>query len=335
MVKTYKEDKSTVKTGKTNPVENQAILVAGGSGFIGKNLVKRLSKNGETVVSMYHHSLPEPMQNVFPVCSDLSSVELLGAPLRGVNTVVYLAWENSFVGPNQPWDVDFSVQNYPNNVRMLNNLLRAMEQAKTRRIVFLSANGAKKSAKNPFLKEKYHAELVVLNSSIPEKVILRPTIVCGDKGSHDRFIQSILALMRFPWFYPVPAAKQKINPLHVNDVVDILEKLLKLNMKDPCAILETIGKESYQVEELFRLVAQSYNGKPRIQIRGVIGDWLVRCFFEKNRSQRQEREPKVTDFLALSNQIDQEIEKRNPSQDWLVDFPSSFSKSILPKKSGT
>ena len=152
MVKIHKEGKPATINSKVSAEENQAILVAGGSGFIGKHLVKQLSKNGETVVSMYHHRLPEPQQNVFPVCSDLSSVELLGAPLRGVNSVVYLAWENSFVGPSQTWDVDLFHTNHPTNIKMLGNLLRAMEQAKTRRIVFLSANGAKKNAnKKPLL----------------------------------------------------------------------------------------------------------------------------------------------------------------------------------------
>ena len=130
MAKTHKDEKISLKGNKSGGGENQAILVAGGSGFIGKHLVKHLSKCGETVVSMYHHRLPEPMQNVFPVCSDLSSVELLGAPLRGVKSVVYLAWENSFIGPDQEWDVDLLHPTRPPNVKMLENLLRAMEHTK-------------------------------------------------------------------------------------------------------------------------------------------------------------------------------------------------------------
>ena len=37
------------------------------------------------------------MPNVFPVCNDLSSVDLLAAPLRGVSTAIYLAWDNEVI----------------------------------------------------------------------------------------------------------------------------------------------------------------------------------------------------------------------------------------------
>ena len=171
---------------------------------------------------------------------------------------------------------------------------------------------AKKNAKNSFLREKYHAELAVLNSSIPEKIIIRSAIVWGDKGSQDRFIRYILGVMRVPWFYPVPESKKTIAPLHIDDIVDLIDKALKQQLKDPCAILEFVGKESYRVDEHFRLIAQNYNGKSKIQVKGHLGDWLIKYLFENKRN--TVGEPKLSDYLALSSQVDKEVAKRNPFQ---------------------
>ena len=64
---------------------SEAIMVTGGSGFIGQELVKKLAESKKSVVSIYRHRLPDPSPYVYPVCSNLDSAELLAAPLRGEN----------------------------------------------------------------------------------------------------------------------------------------------------------------------------------------------------------------------------------------------------------
>ncbi len=71
-----------------------AVLVTGASGFIGCKLVSKIAEDCRSLVSMYRQRFPEPMENVFPVCNDLRSMELLGAPLREIDIVVHLAWED-------------------------------------------------------------------------------------------------------------------------------------------------------------------------------------------------------------------------------------------------
>ena len=148
----------TTKPLKSGRKVDQAVLVTGGSGFIGKHIVKHLAEAGETVVCMYHHRLPEPMANVYPVCSDMGSSELIAAPLRGVESVIHLAWEGGFVGPTERVSWNLNSNNLPKNARLLKNLLSAMERAGTKRIVFMSAIGASRNAKTPFLQEKYLSE---------------------------------------------------------------------------------------------------------------------------------------------------------------------------------
>lgn len=309
-----------------------AVLVTGGSGFIGRLLVKRLAQSGRTVVSMYHHRLPEPMANMYPVCSDLSSADLLGSPLRGVETVVHLAWENNLVGANEQDLVFDPLQNkMPRNVRLLHNLLTAMERVGTKRIVFVSANGADRRATTAFLKEKYCAEFMVLNSRIPEKIIVRPGIVCGGGGSHDRFLRSIVNVMKFPGVYPVPNFGSQISPLHVEDLAEVLKKSTEIKMDEPSAILEVVGHEQFRIEEIFRMVSERFAKGAKLQLRGMLGNRLM-PFFEKS-SKEHPFAPKLRHYLALRNTVNESTREGNPLLPTLPEAFHSFKEVLAENQS--
>ena len=105
-----------------------SVLVTGASGFIGCKLISSIAPDCRSVVSMYRQRLPEPLDNVFPVCNDLRSSELLGAPLREIDTVVHLAWENDQEGHSKAA-----------NLLLIKNLISKMEEAGTKRLILLKS----------------------------------------------------------------------------------------------------------------------------------------------------------------------------------------------------
>ena len=285
-----------------------AVLVTGGSGFIGRRLVQKLAEEEKTVVCVYHHRLPEPMANVYPVCSDLGSPDLIAAPLRGVHTVVHLAWEGNFVGPEEKVSWNLNSVNLPKNIKMLQNLLKAMERAGTKRIVFQSAIGASRKTSTPYLQEKYLAEFFVLNSKIPEKIIIRSSLVCG--GNNDKFLRSIIKVMQFPVVYPVPSKKEQIAPIHLDDITDTLAKAALMELKNSSGILELTGNESYGIDELFKMVSTRYAKGTKIPLRGMLGNSLLPLF--ERESNKVATTAKLSHFLNIGNQLDESTQLENP-----------------------
>ena len=300
----------------------RATMVVGGSGFVGRHLVRYFSDQKESVVSIYHRRLPEPLPNVYPVCSDLQSVDLLAAPLRGVDTVYYLAWDHNFLAPESPLIFQANVETCSYNLKILRNLLSAMEIAGTRRLIFLSAVGTSRKAQSGFLKEKYLAEFAVLNSKIPEKVVVRSSLVYTENGEHDRFIQSIMNLMKYP-LYPVPLHKEPLAPIHVNDLVEILFQLSTCELSEAASLLEVTGQEFLKIEELFRLVSDKFVKGARFQLRGNIGNTLVPVFERRSKKKKESSQPSIRDFLALGNHVDANTSMDNPLSSIL---PSQFRK---------
>lgn len=289
---------------------DKATMLVGGSGFIGRHLVRSLSERSQSVVSVYHKRLPEPLPNVYPVCSSLDSVDLLAAPLRGVETVYFLAWQKTFLGTKDHIAFDVKIENCGPNLRMLKNLMTAMEIAGTKRIIFLSAMGANRKAKTSFLKEKYLAEYAILNSVIPEKIIIRSSLVYCRESYDDPFIRSILNIMKFPGIYPVPNHREEIAPIHIDDLVEILLQINQFKIDGQSSILEVSGEEKFKVEDIFRMVSDRFVKGARIQVRGSLGNTLLPVFERKGKESVNHR-PRIKDYLGIGNQIDRHTRTDN------------------------
>jgi NADH dehydrogenase len=305
-----------------------AIMVTGGSGFVGQHLVKALAEQGRTVVSVYHHRLPESLESVYPVCSDMSSVELMLAPLRGVETVVHLAWDGGLAGPDHlPWPPQAGSPP-TRNTQMLANLIGAMERAGTKRLVLLSAIGASYQSEAAYLREKYWAELLTLNSRIPEKVVVRASVVWGGHGSDDRFLRSILRVMKFP-LYPVPSKKEQMAPVHVKDLAETLARACKLPLPEAAAVVDVDGGEPLKVNELFRIVSDQVVKKTRFPIGGFLGDSLLPLL--ERDSKVGPKTPKLSHFLALGGRRAAQpiVETEKPLEALLPERPASFKDQAL------
>ena len=98
-----------------------------------------------------------------------------------------------------------------------------------------------------FLREKYLSESLILNSKIPNKVIIRTGIVFGTGYGYDRFIKSILRLMQYPG--SIQSLTLKISPLHIDDVVEMLEKACSSEMDSRASVCEVSGEEEITVDK--------------------------------------------------------------------------------------
>lgn len=308
-------------------MQKGAVMVTGGSGFIGQAVVKRLVDQGRTVVSVYHHKLPDSLDNVYPVCSDIGSAELMAAPLRGVDTVIHLAWSGGLAGSPQSMQADASrPETFTGNLQMLRNTLRAMEKAGTRRVVFLSANGASRHSEVPFLREKYAAEALVLNSAVPERVVFRTTVVWGGQGNNDPFLRSIIRVMKYP-VYPLPKKPGGMAPLHVRDLADILVSSCSQSMKGSASLLEINGGEAYQLGELFKIVSETYVKRTQFAVGGFLADSLL-PLLERDRSSAPVG-TKLQHFLAIGGAGNDGTRLANPLVSALPRRLATFKEKIV------
>ncbi len=256
---------------------NLNILVTGSSGFIGKHLIKRLRGMPFSVLAMYRTETPEVSKNVFPVQCEFGNYQQLRSVMRDVDVVVHLAWEYL---PNEATISQGSVPE--SNIQSLEILLRAMENVKARRLILVSALGARENASDPFLSKKYQCEVAVINSDIPEKIVLRPDVIWSET-KQDHFLRALIEMMKYP-VYPLIEPKTTKYPLNINDFLEIIIKAATMEMNHPVMILPCIGNEVLTYREIQKMVAAKMAHKVRFGLGGFLGQLLFEIISKREIS---------------------------------------------------
>ncbi len=190
------------------------ILVTGGTGFVGRNVVKKLLRESNKKVRCLvrktgRREVLEGLKlELFE--GDIASPESLDRAMKGVKTVIHIV---GIICENPP-EVTFERVHAEGTA----NVVAAAKKAGVTRFVHMSAMGARPDAPARYHATKWAGEEAVRSSSIPF-VIFRPSIICG---VHDEFVNMFAGIMRQTWFLPVfnviGSGQVKMQPVYVGDV---------------------------------------------------------------------------------------------------------------------
>jgi len=227
------------------------LLITGGTGFVGSNLIRRLRKDGRSVRAIVRNpdkarALQDLGVDIAP--GDISDVVSLEKAMVGVERVVHLVG----IIQEAPWVTFTRV-----HVEGTANVLAAAKKANVRHFVYQSALGTRSDAKSAYHATKWQAEELVRTSGIPF-TILRPSLIYG---SGDQFTIRLSEMIRLSPVLPViGTGRSKIQPLFIDDAVACLVKLVSSD-----AFLnktyEVGGPEQLTYEEVTRTIASAMGVK--------------------------------------------------------------------------
>ncbi len=179
-------------------MSRRLVTVFGGSGFIGRHLVRRLAAEGWTVrvavrdpeSAQYLMPLGN-MSQIVPVAADVThrkSVELAVHGAQAVVNLVGILYERGR-GTFQAVHVEGA-----------RNVAAAAKQAGARRLVHVSALGADRGSESAYARSKAEGEEAV-TAAFPEATILRPSVVFGPEDDFfNRFAVMARTLPVLPVF---------------------------------------------------------------------------------------------------------------------------------------
>jgi UDP-glucose 4-epimerase len=247
------------------------VLVTGGAGFIGANLLRQLDASYEVRVldnlaRGQRELLPEDRE-IELVVGDIRDPETAGRAVRGADLVIHLAAFGSVVD-----SVAEPVENFEVNVRGTFEMLRAAAAAGVERFVFASTGGAIMGDQPPPIDETslpwpispYGASKLCgeaythafAGSFGIRPVALRFANVYGPYSSHKkgvitRFIRAALAGATFEIFGDGNASR---DFLHVDDLCRGIIAAAESDLSD--AVLHLASEKETTINELASLIVE-------------------------------------------------------------------------------
>jgi NADH dehydrogenase len=185
------------------------ILITGATGFVGRALLRQLTKEGREVACLLRPSAQERRlpQGAFHIASGtLQDLPALRAAMQGVDTIIHLVGARSErEGQTIEWL----------NHQGTANLVEAALDADVQRIIYLSHMHADRNSAYLLLRSKGAAEESIRSSGLTF-TILRSSLIFGPDDSFTTILAMLIKAI--PFLFPVTGdGKTRFQPLHVED----------------------------------------------------------------------------------------------------------------------
>ncbi len=232
------------------------ILVTGGTGFIGKYLVRMLVESGYSVRVLIRPSQKSPaMPFGVPVeaaVTSLGDARGLRAAMVGVKTVYHLAGVERGGAYANLTAVD---------IMGTRAVVKAAADAGVERVMFLSHLGVDRASAYPVLKAKAIAEEDIRKSGV-DYTIIRSAIVYGENDGFSTGLAQLVSSL--PLLIPIPGdGKTLLQPLWVEDLVTALVWALE-SKTTRNETFEVGGPEFLSISQIANLVMETIEVRRRI-----------------------------------------------------------------------
>ena len=230
-----------------NPRIDQLVTVFGGTGFVGRHVVRALLKRGYRVKvavrrpNVSGHIMPSnwPGQ-VMPIQANLRVPASVENAVQGSDAVVNLVGILRESG-RQRFDVVQSAG--------AGAVARSAAAAGATRLVHISAIGADPNSNSDYARTKAEGEAAVLEA-VPTAVVFRPSIIFGPE---DQFFNRFAGMARLSPVLPLVGAMTRFQPIFVGDVAEAVANAVD-GMLRPGTVYELGGPEVRTLRALMELM---------------------------------------------------------------------------------
>ena len=234
---------------------DRLVTVFGGTGFLGRRIVRHLRLDGFCVrVASRHPDRGEALRGPddpqlrwvkADVYEERSVADALANAYGAVNAV------SLYVERGR--ETFHSV-----HVEAAQRVAAQARQAGVKRLIHVSGIGADPRSPSLYIRKRGEGELVV-RAAFPDAVLIRPAVMFG---SDDAFLTAIIKLLgRLPIYPMFGNGQTRLQPVYVEDVGQAIAKIMQQEQTGPI-LFECGGPRVYTYEGFLRTVASAAGIKP-------------------------------------------------------------------------
>ena len=272
------------------------VAIAGGSGFIGRAIVRRL---GDTARVRVLTRNPDAVRTRLAgtgaefVRADLTDAASLEPALRGAQVAINAAQFDGYPIENPRRGLTFERVDYGGTIAML----AAARNTGIAQIIYISGAAADEQSRQPGFRAKGRAERAIRESGLAY-TIFRPALVYG---ADDRITNLMARAIRYAPVVAIPGSgSQVVQPVAVEDLATCVAMAVGGSGRN--AIFAVGGPEPLSFEQLIRVMMElSGHHRPVVHVPemlmrlcGSLGEIFPRPIFSRD----------AVDFLLADNRCD-------------------------------
>ena len=236
-------------------MKQKEILLFGASGQIGRNLIRKLSKNNYKITAVTRNI--HRAGYILKTQANPGYLELV--ELKNFkNDKIDELFERSSICINL---IGILYERRKDEFKLIHSDLPAFlskksKQFKLEKFIHLSALGIEKATDSNYASSKLEGEKRI-RENFNKSIILKPSIVYSvDDNFSTKFMALLSSLPLMPLYYN---GKTKFSPIHVTDLVDIIFNIIENKTEN--LVLECIGPEVITFREIIEKILSSINKK--------------------------------------------------------------------------
>jgi uncharacterized protein YbjT (DUF2867 family) len=221
-------------------------LIFGGSGQIGRNLIRKLTRNNYkvTVVTRNIHQ----KGHVIKTQANAGYIDIVETSIFNEEKIIKLFKKTdiciNLIGILFEKGKSNSFKNIHSIFPSL--LAKLCKKYKVKQFIHLSALGINDAIDSDYAKSKLEGEMSI-QKNFPIALILRPSVVYS---VDDNFTTNFMTLLnRIPFFPLYYRGRTKFTPIHCSDLTDIIYHVILKNIHSK--IIECIGPEEISLKDIF------------------------------------------------------------------------------------
>ena len=262
----------------------KSIIIFGGAGYIGKNLIRRFAKDGYKIIVPYQKQTKEANLRLLGAVGQIIPFHFTS--LKNEKLLTLLNNSDFCINLKTSWSSNKS--ELSRSILDFNSEL--IDQIKLsssiKKFIFFSGLGTE--TRSTFRNEIISKAENLVIENLPNAVVIRPSVILGN---NDQFLSNLLPIFKMSFFIPLFGdGSKKFQPVLIDDVVEFVSKTIEESNNDK-QLFELAGPDIFTYKEFYNLIADAMNKKrvlvptPMPIMKPVVGLGEKLPFFPINSEQ--------------------------------------------------
>ena len=262
----------------------KSIIIFGGAGYIGKNLIRRFAKDGYKVIVPYQKQTKEANLRLLGAVGQIIPFHFTS--LKNDKLLTLLNNSDFCINLKTSWSSKKS--ELSRSILDFNSQLIAQIKLSSSIKKFIFFSGLGTETRSTFRNEIISKAENLVIENLQNAVVIRPSVILGN---NDQFLSNLLPIFKMSFFIPLFGdGSKKFQPVLIDDVVEFVSKTIQESNNDK-KLFELAGPDIFTYKEFYNLIADAMNKKrvlvptPMPIMKPVVGLGEKLPFFPINSEQ--------------------------------------------------